>query len=424
MEVVVVDDRPGDVEPLAARGPRRPALPGQGAARLRPRSGRGPQRRLAGHDDARGWPSSTTTSSCPAAGAADWSPTWPRAPPTWRRPGAHPRAAARRPAAHRLGAVARPACGPRALDHRRHGLPPRGAVAVDGFDERFPRAYREDADLALRVQQAGWRLQVGARTTTASGPAGRRRGQRAGAARQRRRRPDAPAARAGLAATRQRPVAAGSAGTSPPWRPVSRPSADWPRPPRRRQAGERLAAVGAVTWLGLTADFARLRIAPGPPRTGAEVRRMLVTSAAIPVAAVWHRVAGSVAPPRPRSRGRRRARGAVRPRRHPRARRAVQRRPATWWSRSTGPRRRWTRCAATGSGSAWSPTSPASGAACSAAPQVEAVNARIDALLGPFDTWQVCPHAPEDRCACRKPRPGMVLRRGARASASTPASAR
>ena len=40
---------------------------------------------------------------------------------------------------------------------------------------------------------------------------------------------------------------------------------------------------------------------------------------------------------------------------------------------------------------------------------VDAVNARIDALLGPFDTWQVCPHAPEDRCACRKPRPGMVL---------------
>ncbi|TGY80104.1 glycosyltransferase family 2 protein, partial [Cellulomonas shaoxiangyii] len=38
--------------------------------------------------------------------------------------------------------------------------------AVDGFDERFPRAYREDADLALRVRTAGWRLVPGERVTT------------------------------------------------------------------------------------------------------------------------------------------------------------------------------------------------------------------------------------------------------------------
>ena len=41
--------------------------------------------------------------------------------------------------------------------------------------------------------------------------------------------------------------------------------------------------------------------------------------------------------------------------------------------------------------------------------QVEAVNRRVDDLLGPFDVWQVCPHGPEDGCACRKPAPGMVL---------------
>ncbi|NUS07148.1 MAG: glycosyltransferase, partial [Nonomuraea sp.] len=35
-----------------------------------------------------------------------------------------------------------------------------------GFDERFPRAYREDADLALRVARAGHRLVAGARVTT------------------------------------------------------------------------------------------------------------------------------------------------------------------------------------------------------------------------------------------------------------------
>lgn len=41
--------------------------------------------------------------------------------------------------------------------------------------------------------------------------------------------------------------------------------------------------------------------------------------------------------------------------------------------------------------------------------QVAAVNARVDELFGGFDTWQICPHAPEDGCPCRKPRPGLVL---------------
>jgi histidinol-phosphate phosphatase family protein len=41
--------------------------------------------------------------------------------------------------------------------------------------------------------------------------------------------------------------------------------------------------------------------------------------------------------------------------------------------------------------------------------QVEACNARLTELLGPFDTVQVCPHGPDDGCDCRKPAPGMVL---------------
>ena len=41
--------------------------------------------------------------------------------------------------------------------------------------------------------------------------------------------------------------------------------------------------------------------------------------------------------------------------------------------------------------------------------QLTAVNARVDALLGPFGTWQVCPHGSSDGCACRKPAPGLVL---------------
>jgi HAD superfamily hydrolase (TIGR01662 family) len=40
--------------------------------------------------------------------------------------------------------------------------------------------------------------------------------------------------------------------------------------------------------------------------------------------------------------------------------------------------------------------------------QVEACMARLDQLLGPFDTVRTCPHGPDDGCACRKPAPGMV----------------
>jgi histidinol-phosphate phosphatase family protein len=43
------------------------------------------------------------------------------------------------------------------------------------------------------------------------------------------------------------------------------------------------------------------------------------------------------------------------------------------------------------------------------ADEVAAVNKRIDELLGPFDTWQVCPHTNADGCACRKPAPGLIL---------------
>jgi HAD superfamily hydrolase (TIGR01662 family) len=42
------------------------------------------------------------------------------------------------------------------------------------------------------------------------------------------------------------------------------------------------------------------------------------------------------------------------------------------------------------------------------ADDVEKVNARVEELLGPFDVWEVCPHAEHDGCSCRKPAPGMV----------------
>jgi len=41
--------------------------------------------------------------------------------------------------------------------------------------------------------------------------------------------------------------------------------------------------------------------------------------------------------------------------------------------------------------------------------QVEAVNRRIDELLGPFAGFFVCVHSPDDVCECRKPKPKLIL---------------
>ncbi|MFI7407384.1 D-glycero-alpha-D-manno-heptose-1,7-bisphosphate 7-phosphatase [Streptomyces sp. NPDC049627] len=40
---------------------------------------------------------------------------------------------------------------------------------------------------------------------------------------------------------------------------------------------------------------------------------------------------------------------------------------------------------------------------------VRLVNDRANTLLGGLDTWVYCPHPPEAGCACRKPRPGLVI---------------
>lgn len=43
------------------------------------------------------------------------------------------------------------------------------------------------------------------------------------------------------------------------------------------------------------------------------------------------------------------------------------------------------------------------------AEQADAVNRRVDELLGPFAGFFVCPHAPDDACECRKPKPKLIL---------------
>lgn len=41
--------------------------------------------------------------------------------------------------------------------------------------------------------------------------------------------------------------------------------------------------------------------------------------------------------------------------------------------------------------------------------QVEAVNRRVEELLGPFAVSLYCPHGPDDDCECRKPKPKLIV---------------
>jgi HAD superfamily hydrolase (TIGR01662 family) len=276
----------------------------------------------------------------------------------------------------------------------------RAALAeTGGFDERFPRAFREDADLALRLLADGWELGLGARQTVhpvrpaspwvsvraQAGNAddalmrvlhGRHWKARAQAGRDRRASQAlitaAVAAGAGLAAAGRR--------------------------------GPALAAL-AVALAGTT-EFAAARIAPGP-RTSREIATMTATSLVIPELACWHW-----------ARGRIRARRA---RPWPAARAVLFDRDGTL-----------IRDVPYNGDPALVEPMPAAAAAVAAARRrglrvglvtnqsgiargrlrrtdADAVNARVGALLGPFDVVLVCPHSPADGCQCRKPAPGMVL---------------
>jgi hypothetical protein len=144
---------------------------------------------------------------------------------------------------------------------------------VGGFDERFPRAYREDADLGLRVVQAGWRIERGTRTVDHPvRPTSWRqsiRSQRGNA--------DDVLMRA-LHGCDWRTRAAVPAGRRP-WHLATTAALLATAHPRTRVAG-------GLMWGALTSDLARRRIAPGP-RTPAEVATMAITSAVLPVAATW-----------------------------------------------------------------------------------------------------------------------------------------
>jgi histidinol-phosphate phosphatase family protein len=166
------------------------------------------------------------------------------------------------------------------------------------------------------------------------------------------------------------------------------------------------AALAAGAWSALTADFAWRRIEPGP-RTPEEVREMALTSVVIPPVAVWHRLAGT---------WRFRRAGAW----PPPVRAVLFDRDGTLVhdvpyngdpakvQPVPGAAAAVARVRASGLavGVVTNQSAVARGLATRA--QVDAVNQRIEQLLGPFDTWQMCVHDEQAGCDCRKPAPGMV----------------
>ena len=305
---------------------------------------------------------------------------------------------------------------------------------VGGFDERFRRAYREDADLGLRVVEAGYRIATGRRVVTHPVRAAGRlvsvrvqagnaddvlmRGlhgagwrDRAGVPRGRRSRHLAVTglglvALGGLLARRGGPQEGARGG----------------RTGRRTRLAGLLAGAG---WLGGTAELALARVLPGP-RTAGEVATMAVTSVLLPPVACWHWLAGWARLPRllaDRDR-------APRPgwRGSPGPSSGLDRRPkAVLLDRDgtlvvdvpyngdpdrvvamPGAREAVERLRAAGLATAV--VSNQSGVARGRirVEQVEAVNRRVEELLGPLGPWLVCVHGPWEGCGCRKPAPGLI----------------
>lgn len=276
----------------------------------------------------------------------------------------------------------------------------RDALAkVGGFDERFTRAYREDSDLALRLGADRGTVALGSRVTRhplRTEPFWASVRRQAGNADDRlMRRLHGPEWRTRAHAALGRlpahlaVTAAGALGLA------------------AATAGRhRLALAAGAVWAAGTAEFAWLRIAPGP-RTGEEVRRMLVTSAAIPPAAVAHTVAGLV-----------RHRRAAPWRGVPAA--VLLDRDGTLVhdvpyngdpalvQPVDGAREALDRLRRAGIPLAVVTNQSAIGSGRLTRDQVDAVNARVAELLGPFEGFYVCPHASDAGCDCRKPAPGLV----------------
>ena len=277
-------------------------------------------------------------------------------------------------------------------------------LAAGGFDERFPRAFREDVDLALRITACGKRIITGGRRVShpvrhapwwisvrlQAGNAddvlmkalhGRTWHRRANAT--------AGVFRAHIATV----AAAGAALVG--------------ALARKR----RLARTAATVWALLTGRFWWLRFAPGP-RTAGEASALAATSVAIPFVAAYHHL---------------RARFALRrllddTARAPRPVAAAvlldrdgtlivdvpfNRDPARVQA-MPGARAALDRLRSAGIPTALISNQSGIARGRLTHRDVERINASVERLVGPLGPVFICAHDANAGCACRKPAPGLI----------------
>ena len=272
---------------------------------------------------------------------------------------------------------------------------------VSGFDERFPRAYREDADLALRLLERGRLLATGDRRIShpVRADVGFWQSVRAQKGnvddalmrslhgRKWRDRCDAGKGRKG-----RHLFTTAAAGTALVRAALGRPKS---------------AAAACAAWGLLTSEFAASRVMSGP-RYRTEVFKMLVTSVVIPPVAVFYTTLGML-----RHRNAQPLRGLPSLVLFDRDGTIIENipynndpgrvRPAS------GARESLDRLRAMGIplGVISNQSGVASGQITDA--ELDEVNAEVERRLGNFAVWRLCRHGHNDGCACRKPMPGMVL---------------
>ncbi len=260
---------------------------------------------------------------------------------------------------------------------------------VDGFDERFPRAYREDAELALRLTERGYAIDEGRRCVEHPvRPADAWISVRLQAG-------NADDALMRALHGAQWHARANAAPGRLPWHVAT-------------VAGAAGALACASLWAGLTAHFAWQRIAPGPRDLG-ELAKMLTTSAAIPFAAVYHRWRGEAGLARTLRRTHRLPAAVLFDRDGTLIVDDPQLRGPEDLRLVPGAREQLARLRDAGIEVGVVTNQPRVGEGSLSRAQLAAIHAGLDALAGPFATIQACPHAAGDGCGCRKPAPGMIL---------------
>jgi histidinol-phosphate phosphatase family protein len=289
----------------------------------------------------------------------------------------------------------------------------RGALeSAGGFNPAFPQAYREDSDIALRLLRGGWGLTRGRRRV--AHPAGaaprfaslRKQAGNADDATMRwlhgrgwRREVDAPAGalRWHFATT------------------VAMCAMLLALASRRKRA----ALATGSTWLFHYSRFAfnRIRIGPWTPP---EVAEMAATSVLIPPLAVHHSLRGHVRAAISELSGRNaRWRHAARP---PPPDAVLFDRDGTLIEDVpyngdpdavvpvAGAAEAIQRLREAGIAVGVVTNQSGVGRRLIEEDQLLAVNRRVEEILGPFGTWQICPHAPDAGCECRKPSPVLIAR--------------